>query len=218
MSVMAPAAVASNDAPATSPQAPAPVVKSASKISHRVKRGETLNSIASRYGVRVSDLRNWNNISYRHKLKRGQLLAIYIERAAKSANAPAIAEKPKAPEPADAPAGKPRIHSVRPGETMTSIARNYGTTVDQLSVWNDNMDPASLQAGQKLKLYAPNKTASKGDTDKPARSKRTTYRVRSGDTLSSIADEYGITVSSLKKANHLRKNRIPVGKRLVIPG
>ena len=115
--------------------------------------------------------------------------------------------------------GTPRIHAVRPGETMTSIAKNYGTTIDQLAEWNDGMDPASLQAGQKLKLYAPNKTASKGDTDQPVKiSKRTTYKVRSGDTLSSIADKYGVSLSRLKKANHLRRNTITKGKRLVIPG
>jgi len=220
MSVMAPSAIASNDAPATTLQAPAPTIKTASKISHRVRRGETLNSIASHYGIRVSDLRNWNNISYRHKIKRGQLLAIYVQRGDKTTKNPAIAEKTKTTESAaDAPSGKPRIHSVRPGETMTSIARNYGTTVDQITAWNDGMDPASLQAGQKLKLYAPNKTSAKGDTDKASKkSKHTVYRVRSGDTLSSIADEYGVTVTSLKKANHLRKNKIPVGKKLIIPG
>jgi len=218
MSVMAPSAVSTSDAPVTAPQAPVPDVKTASKVSHRVKRGETLNTIAAHYGVRVSDIRNWNNISYKHKLKRGQLLAIYIERGANSTKAPVIAEKTKPSEAVGESKGKPRIHAVRPGETMTSIARNYGTTVDQLAEWNDGMDPASLQAGQKLKLYAANKTASKGDTDKPAKkSKHSTYRVRSGDTLSSIADEYGVTVTSLKKANHLKKNIIPKGKKLVIP-
>lgn len=222
MTVMAPGAIASNDA--SKDPAPAPVVKKASKVSHRVKRGETLNSIAAHYGVRVSDLRNWNNISYRKKIKRGQLLAVYIERPSKTAETADVAEKKPATkstshDAGDSHTGTPRIHAVRPGETMTSIAKNYGTTVDQLAQWNDGLDPASLQAGQKLKLYAPNKTASKGDSDQPSKaSKRTTYRVRSGDTLGSIADQFGISVSSLKKANHLRRNLITKGKRLIIPG
>ena len=219
MTVMAPGVVPTSEALATvtpKDQAPIPVVKKASKISHRVKHGETLNSIAAHYGVRVSDIRNWNNISYRHKIKRGQLLAVYIDRPAKQPAANNVAEK--TPVKKDV-TGTPRIHAVRPGETMTSIAKNYGTTVDQLAEWNDGMDAASLQAGQKLKLYAPNKTASKGDTDQQTKSsKRTTYKVRSGDTLSSIADKYGVSVTSLKKANHLRRNTIPKGKRLVIPG
>ena len=220
MTVMAPGVVASNEvltpSSTSKDQAPAPVVKKASKISHRVKRGETLNSIAAHYGVRVSDIRNWNNISYRHKLKRGQLLAVYIERPSKQTETHDVAEKTS---PKKDVTGTPRIHAVRPGETMTSIAKNYGTTIDQLAEWNDGMDPASLQAGQKLKLYAANKTASKGDTEQPAKtSKRTIYKVRSGDTLSSIADKYGVSLSRLKKANHLRRNTITKGKRLVIPG
>ena len=278
MTVMAPGVVASSDAPLTASKeaAPTPVVKKASKITHRVKRGETLNTIATHYGVRVSDLRNWNNISYRHSgVKRGQLLAIYIERQTKQDETTNIAEKSVAKKgtwatykvrhgdtmakiaddygvslaslkkwngrsvrhgvkagqsikiysaeniasSSDAPDGKPRIHAVRPGETMTSIAKNYGTTVDQIAEWNEGMDPASLQAGQKLKLYASNKTPSKGDTEQPVKtSKRSTYRVRSGDTLSSIADKYGVSITSLKKANHLRHNTIPKGKRLIIPG
>lgn len=211
MTVMAPGAIASNDPTGASKDAaPVPVVNKASKMSHRVRRGETLNSIASHYGVRVSDLRNWNNISYRKKIKHGQLLAVYLERPTKQAQAPEVAEK----TPVE---GKPRIHAVRPGETMTSIAKNYGTTVGQLSEWNDGMDASSLQAGQKLKLYVPNKTAAKGDTDQTVKgSKKTVYRVRAGDTLFSIADKFGVTVSSIKKANHLRHNTIPKGKKLLI--
>jgi membrane-bound lytic murein transglycosylase D len=217
MSVMAPGAIASAETSNTTPAAPAPSAKTASKTTHRVKRGETLNSIAAHYGVRVSDLRNWNNISYRHKLKRGQLLAVYIDRGTPKPKTN-IAEKKTAPVEDAAPQGKPRIHAVRPGETMTAIAKNYGTTVEQLSEWNDGMDASSLQAGQKLKLYAANKTAAKGDTDQPAKkAKHTSYRVRSGDTLSSIADEYGVSVKSLKKANHLSRNTIPKGKKLIIP-
>jgi membrane-bound lytic murein transglycosylase D len=226
MTVMAPGVVPSSEALAlttsSKDQAPIPVVKKASKISHRIKRGETLNSIAAHYGVRVSDLRNWNNISYRKKIKRGQLLAVYIERPAKETENTTLAEKTPTKKDAshdNEENGKPRIHAVRPGETMTSIAKNYGTTVEQIAEWNEGMDPASLQAGQKLKLYAPNKTASKGDTDQPVKtSKRTTYRVRSGDTLGSIADHFGVSISSLKRANHLRHNFIPKGKRLIIPG
>jgi membrane-bound lytic murein transglycosylase D len=210
MSVMAPHAIASNNESSNTSTAPAPVpaAKTSSKQMHRVKRGETLNSIASRYGVRVSDLRNWNNISYRHNIKRGQLLAIYTQHTEKQSVPTSVAKK-------ETESGKPQTHKVRPGETMTSIAANYGTTVNQLAEWNDGMEPSSLQAGQKLKVYATNATASKGDTDKPVKNK--TYRVRAGDTLSSIADRFDISMAKIKKANHLRKNKIPIGKLLLIP-
>ncbi|MDP4237831.1 MAG: LysM peptidoglycan-binding domain-containing protein, partial [Bacteroidota bacterium] len=225
MTVMAPATIASNDSTTPSKdQSPLPLVSKGKKIAHRVKRGETLNSIAAHYGVRVSDLRNWNNISYRKKIKRGQLLAVYLDRPAKKTVDSNLAEKPVQTKTAPAPiaethSGTPRIHAVRPGETLTSIARNYGTTVDQLAEWNDGIDGASLQAGQKLKLYAPNKTASKGDTDAPVHSKlhKKKYRVRRGDTLYSIAERFGVDVHSIKSVNGLHSNSIQKGKSLVIP-
>ena len=215
MSVMAPHAIASSESGTSTAPAPVPSAKNNTKVTHRVKRGETLNSIAANFGVRVSDLRNWNNISYRHKLKRGQLLAIY--KSGKSTKQYAADSQPIASEEktAASPSGKPQIHKVRPGETMTSIAANYGTTVAQLADWNGGMEPSSLQAGQKLKVFAANKTSAKGDTDASPRKK--TYRVRSGDTLSSIADRFSISMASIKRANHLRRNRIPVGRLLVIP-
>ena len=81
-----------------------------------------MNSIAANFGVRVSDLRNWNNISYRHRgLKHGQVLAIYIEREAKQARTTDIAEK------ASATKGKWTIYKVRRGDTMAPWATaRYG--------------------------------------------------------------------------------------------
>ncbi|HYM20200.1 MAG TPA: LysM peptidoglycan-binding domain-containing protein [Candidatus Kapabacteria bacterium] len=295
MSVMSPGAVASGDssqvdstktntvskgltAPSvTEVKAPAPPASEAKKIFHRVRKGENLNSIASRYGVRVSDIRNWNNISYHHKLLKGQRLAIYVERSAPARSEKNVAEKSSrskkhwtnytvkrgdtmakiaddfgvslaslkkwnaksvrhgvksgqhlkiytSEEYADAPpdeapavAAKSRTHTVRPGETMTSIASMFGTSVEKLIEWNDNKEPSSLQAGEKLKVYAPNKTASKGDSDQPHKAKKVTYRVRRGDTLYSIAEKYGVSVDDLKSANNLTRNKIPAGKKLAIP-
>jgi membrane-bound lytic murein transglycosylase D len=286
MTVMSPGAIASTDAGQTTitapkePPAPAPqpAASTTKKVIHRVRRGETLNSIASHYGIRVSDLRNWNNVGYHSHLKKGQSLAIYIERqptitkettqtAAQPAKAASkkhwvdykvrsgdtmakiaddfdvtladikkwngkkvkhgvksgqtiklYSEQEYAATPETTVSDKPRVHTVRPGETMTSIASQYGTTVQKLSEWNDGKEASSLQAGEKLNVFAPNKTASKGDSDHSKPAKKVTYKVRRGDTLYSIAEKYGVDVSDLKSENNLRRNKIPAGKRLVIPG
>ena len=272
MSVMAPSTIASTENTNVTAPASVPAPKKSSKVIHRVRRGETLATIASRYGVRSSDIRNWNNLSFRHGLRKGQALAIYIQRGesksvtsssdivsskktqhhkvrrgetlAKIAddygvtvsqlrawNGKSVKHGVKAGQTltinqnlatvtAPAPQGKARMHKVRPGETMTSIARSYGTTVEKLSEWNDGKDAASLQAGQTLKVFGSNNTTAKGDSEdsRPAaRQKNKHYRVRRGDTLFSIAEKYGIGVSDLKSANNLRKNSIPAGKTLVIP-
>ncbi len=163
--------------------------------------------IADDFGVALADVRKWNKKAVRHGVKSGQQLKIYTSENMAAAStgdaAPAVSQKA-------------RTHTVRPGETMTSIAKLYGTSIAQLSEWNDGMDASSLQAGQKLKVFASNKTASQGDTDQPSR-KHITYRVRRGDTLFSIAEKYGVSVADLKRANRITKNKIPAGKRLVIP-
>lgn len=275
MSVMAPSTVnaaentASSSTNVTAPAAPAPV--KSSKVTHRVKRGETLTQIASRYGVRTTDIRNWNNLSYKSGLKKGQSLVVYLDRtAAKSStiaenstgSAKLLKHKVRSGEtlakiadnydvtvsdlrkwngksvkkgvragqsikvyaPADMAAkstdsqGTARTHKVRPGETMSSIARTYGTSVDKIAEWNDGKTAESLQAGETLKVYGSNATAAKGDDPTPKAAKRsTTYRVRKGDTLYSIAGRFGVDVADLKSANKLKTNNISAGKRLVIP-
>lgn len=276
MSVMAPTAIASTEATektVTAPAASAPAPVRSSKITHRVRKGETLTQIANRYGVRTTDIRNWNNLSYRKGLKKGQLLALYLDRSAARQTTVAengatklIRHKVRSGETlakiadnydvavgdlkkwngksvkrgvrvgqtikvyaesdiaattqaSDEQQGSARTHKVRPGETMYSIAREYGTTVKKLSQWNDGKAAESLQAGETLKVYGSNVTVAKGDNPTPSQIKRsTTYRVRKGDTLYSIAEKYGVDVKDLKSENDLTGNKIPVGKRLVIPG
>src|SRR5205807_2585694 len=107
------------------------------------------------------------------------------------------------------------------GETMTGIAKNFGTTTDQLSKWNGGLAASDLQAGQKIKVYADNLTPSKGDriptTDRSSHQHALTYRVKRGDTLSTIADKFGVAVAALKHANHLHRTLLTAGLRLRIP-
>ena len=116
------------------------------------------------------------------------------------------------------PNGTPTYHTVLPGETMTGIAQKFGTTPNDLSDWNDGLKADNLQAGTKIKVYMSNITSSQGDRA-PAQhgTHPLTYRVKPGDTLSSIADEFGVGVKAIKKANHLRSSMLVAGLRLHIP-
>jgi lipoprotein NlpD len=73
---------------------------------------------------------------------------------------PAAPAKP-APtvKPAISPDARPPFHTVRKGETLYSIALEYGLDYKELAEWN-NIDPAKLQAGQQLRLAAPDGTVS----------------------------------------------------------
>ena len=92
---------------------------------------------------------------------------------------------------------------VKSGDTLWSIARNNGLTVDELKRIN-NLSNNALSIGQVLKL----KPSTSGGTE--------TYTVKSGDTLYGIANRYGLSVSELKSMNNLTTNNLSIGQVLKV--
>jgi membrane-bound lytic murein transglycosylase D len=124
-----------------------------------VKRGETLASIAQRYGVSAEDIRKWNRLSS-SKVRRGMRLKIRTsETAARSADrdsvGPAIAVEPAPLRVASrermSKHGPVEVIVVKRGDTLSSLARRHGVTVQALQRVN-RLGSARIRAGQKLKL------------------------------------------------------------------
>ena len=104
------------------------------------------------------------------------------------------------------------VHTVRRGDTLSALAKQYNTTVDKLAQANNIRDPNRIAVGQKLKL--PDSFSS-GARPSSAKS----YTVRSGDTLGEIAKRFGTNANALAKANNISNpNRIFAGQKLSIPG
>ncbi len=95
---------------------------------------------------------------------------------------------------------------VKSGDTLWSIARNNGLTVDELKKLN-NLTSNALSIGQVLKVKEAS-TEPKGDT----------YTVKSGDTLYGISRMFGLTVDELKNLNNLTSNALSIGQVLKISG
>lgn len=111
--------------------APTPVPTPAPVTTvHVVQAGETLYSIARRYGVTVADLVAANGIANPDRINVGQRLEI--------------------PGGTVPPAPAPRTHVVQPGETLLAIALRYGVTVYGLQAANDISDPDHIEVGQEL--------------------------------------------------------------------
>ena len=148
---------------------------------YTVKSGDTLYSIANKYGMTVDELKALNNLTS-NTLSIGQKLVI------SEGNAATL-----------------DTYTVKSGDTLYSIANKYGLTVNELKSLN-NLTSDLLSIGQVLNV-------SNSSIPTPSN----TYTVKSGDSLYSIAKQYGVTVDALKSANGKTSNLLSIGEVLVIP-
>ncbi|SOD20383.1 LysM peptidoglycan-binding domain-containing protein [Pedobacter xixiisoli] len=110
-------------------------------------------------------------------------------------------------------ASKILLHKVLPGQSLNAIANKYGVEVQDLKVWNE-LKVSTIVPGQRLKVYRDTVVAK--FTPK-AKVSFANYKVKQGDTLSSIAEKFdGITVASLKAANGLKSAKITEGMVLKV--
>lgn len=103
---------------------------------------------------------------------------------------------------------------VQPGDTLSSIARRYGTTVTALVQANHLANPNHIYVGQRLVIVAANTGGP--TTSWPVNS--THYVVKTGDSLSKIARHFNTTVQAIAAANGLKDTSyVYIGQRLVVP-
>lgn len=116
------------------------LVNSESRIRYRVRSGDYLGKIAERYGVGVSQIKQWNNLTS-NNLRVGQRLTIYPRKPAASAAAAS-----------ESNGSAPQFYTVKQGDSLWSISRKFpGVSVQKIKDLN-NMDGSRLKPGMKLKL------------------------------------------------------------------
>ena len=168
---------------------------------YRVRRGDTLGHIARRFRTSVSRLRSMNRI--RGSLIRvGQLLSVPGRNYGGQQWAGQTASY-----------GTPRdaaTHTVRRGDSLTRIARYYGTSVTALKQAN-GLRRDIIHPGQVLRLSGNGSGRGSGGA--------VTYNIRSGDTLARIARAFKVTLAALMRANpDVQARRLQIGQRIIIPG
>jgi len=161
----------------------------AGQSEYTVQWGDTLFSLARRFGTTVEAIVALNGLADASNIRVGQMLRI---------------PGTYAPDP-----GSGQEYIVQPGDTLFSIARRYGTTVEAIQRANGIVNPTYISVGQRLVIP-------QGSTPPPAGG--TTYTVQPGDTLYSIAAKYGKNVWDIVVANNLAEPYwILVGQILTIP-
>jgi len=132
------------------------VTRTAAGTTHTVAAKETMFSISKMYGITVDELKQWNNLSD-NTLSIGQQLVVK-----KGGAAPPSSSQPT-PSTATTSSSKKGVHIVASKETMFSISRQYGITVQQLQSWN-NLAGNELSIGQELLVAPPSAEVAKQNT------------------------------------------------------
>ncbi|HOJ52276.1 MAG TPA: LysM peptidoglycan-binding domain-containing protein [Syntrophales bacterium] len=167
-------------------------------VAHRVRPGESVYTIARKYGTTTKAIRASNRLGKR-EVKVGQRIVVPIARAAHS----------PAPQVKAEDTG---LYRVKKGDTLLTISQKFGIPADEIKQIN-GLKSNTLLVGQVIRLKKATTAAAK-----TTRSKRSTYVVKKGDTLIRIAQRNNIDVERLKTLNKIRGNgdSLKVGQVLVI--
>lgn len=166
-------------------------------FTYTVKKGDSLYSIARVYETTVNEIIKLNHLTNTN-LSIGQQLSI--------------------PETDFSVTTKPNYttYTVKKGDTLYSISNKYGIPVNTLIVDNA-LKNTTLSIGQVLNIRIPSTTTvleCYGEDYTP--SNQTTYIVKSGDSLYSIAKKYNTSVDNIKRKNNLTTNNLSIGQKLII--
>ncbi len=185
--------------------------------TYTVQSGDSLTAIASKYNLGMDYIADLNNMSRTAGLRAGQKLKLTGEVTA--------VETPKTVEKqTTASNNSTDIHVVKSGETLNSIARKYHLQLNYLAELNNLSRTANVRVGQRLKIEgdvdsAPIKTETVAAKPQATSSRATeAYRVKSGESLNSIANRAGMSVSELAALNNLSPRAgLQVGQTIQIP-
>jgi murein DD-endopeptidase MepM/ murein hydrolase activator NlpD len=204
-----------------------------------VGKGDTLASIARTHGSTVDELAKLNGLKSPYRLTAGQSLKL----PARAASDEAAAESPSqgnakgkaASAASEKPSGKSAEVTVAKGDTLASISRKSGVSVDELAKLNGLPKPYRLQVGEVIRLkseeeaqsdQAPSKTSSKAKVAAKAApadedqtdSTTSTITVRRHDSIQSLAKQAHVPVAELARLNHLKKPyRVKPGQQIKLP-
>ena len=188
--------------------------------THKVANHDTVWGLSQKYGVSIQSIEQLNHISSNsHLIYPGQNVQI-PDKDAKATPVKATTPKQTA---------NTSTYSVKAGDSLWTIAQAHKTSVAKLMSLN-NLNSSVLQPGQTLKVVGtvaaqPAKTQAQPQQQAQAQTQEvtpqisanhTTYKVQSGDSLYTVAQKFGVSTDSIRKANALTSSTLQVGQSLTI--
>ncbi len=180
--------------------------------TYKLQRGASFDKVASKFGVSASELKRVNGIAASKRVAGGGTILVPSQNADNYELPEQI--HPEAYVAAPAPRVTALRHTVRRGQSLTSVARRYRVSVNQLIAWN-NLRGRRVVAGQVLSIHKSAVVARAATRAGSAAG--THYVVRRGDSWSSIARRFNVSVADLvawNKAKH--RQGLVAGKRIVV--
>jgi LysM repeat protein len=208
-------------APATTPAAPStkPSKSSTATKNYKVKPGDGLIALSRQFNVPTTTLATLNNIGTTDSLYVGQTLKVpanvdFTPAAATSNNTSNSTSSNATASTSTSSSVATTNYKVKSGDTLIGIANSVGISPEELAAVNSNFDAkARLQRGQTIKV-----PVTKDLVDRQLNDKAVSYKVKSGDTLTGVAQRYNIGLSDLAAANNLKTNsNLILGRTITIP-
>ncbi len=190
---------------------------------YRVREGDSLWAIARRYDVTIEALRELNEVNG-NRLKIGQTLLVPL--SAERSTAPARQVPANVDAPAVAPEnGTRRVHTVRAGDSLWTIARHYDVHIREIVAWNGISAKSVLRPDQQLVVWAEEQSAEE-ETSAPVETspqlvetslaadsagsafQLVRYQIQYGDSLWTIAQRFRVSIDQLCLWNGLRAQAV----------
>jgi membrane-bound lytic murein transglycosylase D len=174
-----------------------------SLYKYKVKRGDNLAELASKFGVPVVTLKRWNGIKG-NTLLAGQSLKIYEN----DNNASLGDNSPKY-------SANVNYYKVKEGDALGQIADIYKVPIASIRKWN-GIKGNKIEAGKTLKIYSDVDINDISDNNSSSSGLSSVYKVKRGDTIGRIASRHNVSVANIKKWNNLDDNDISAGSTIVV--
>ncbi|MFK8022240.1 MAG: LysM peptidoglycan-binding domain-containing protein [Pseudomonadales bacterium] len=168
-----------------------------------IKEGDTLSTIARKFKTTVAVIKKSNKLrSNRIRVKRKLLIPAALKGASQYPLSDNQRQARKAAKYAGD--GKPTLYNVRSGDSLWSVASQHGVSVSSLARWNNMVPRDTLRKGQTLKIWS--KIAQQASSRQMIR--KVGYRVRSGDSLSQIAQRFNVATADITRWNRINKSNL----------
>ena len=185
--------------------------------SYVVQSGDTLIGTANRFGLSVTQLATYNNLSSRADLLRGQKLWLVPGKVTAPAVTPAAPSRKRAQSTTAT-----KSYKVQSGDGLIALAKQFGISTQALADLNGIGSTDSLYVGQTLKIPADaNTTSSSNSSASRSSSSAVTsnYKVKSGETLIGIANSLGVSAAQVAAVNSSfdERARLQRGQTIKVP-